>query len=144
MIRLAENTDISNLLRMGEKFHIVSGYEKLGTYDIETTKDMFEKLIKNKTLLTDGKNGMIGFVVFPLFFNNNILTSQELFWWVDEGFRHTKLGVNLLVNAEKQAKILGANSLIMLSIDSLNGKRMSKLYESLGYIKTEQTFMRSL
>jgi len=144
MIRLAEISDMPELVRMGKRFHSVSGYGKYVSYDVDTITEMFKVLIKNKTLLTDGKSGMIGFMVFPFFFNKNVLTSQELFWWVDEDVRKTKLGVNLLAHAEKHAKILGAGSLIMLNIKDLDGDKVGKLYKSLGYKESEQTYMRSL
>lgn len=144
MIRIAEMRDVPELLRMGKRFHEVSGYSEFVSYDPETVTQMFKTLIENKTLLTDGKNTMLGFVVFPFFFNKNILTAQELFWWVDKDKRKTGIGVEILRSAEKQANLLGAKSLIMLNIKNLDGDSVGRLYKSLGYKETEQTYMRSL
>lgn len=144
MIRLAETKDMPELLRMLKRFYDVSGYSEFVLYDKETVIQVFIELIKNKTLLTDGKNAMLGFLVFPFFLNKNTLTAQELFWWVDEDKRKTGIGVNLLKEAEKQAKKLGAKSLMMLNIKNLNGESVEKLYRSLGYRETEKTYMRGL
>ena len=87
---------------------------------------------------------MIGFLVFSIFMNNSHLIAQELFWWVDENKRKTKLGLNLLQAAEKAAKDQGASSMLMLSLNDLNGEKVNNLYKSLGYSARETTYMRSL
>lgn len=144
MIRLAEENDLPILLRMGKAFFDASGYNKETEFNELDTKEMLKKLIEAGSLLTDGKSGMIGFLVFPIFMNNSHLIAQELFWWVDEDKRKTKLGLNLLQAAEKAAKDQGASSMLMLSLNDLNGEKVNNLYKSLGYSARETTYMRSL
>ena len=144
MIRLAENKDIPLMLAMGQRFFDASGYGSETEFNAEDTEQLFIKLMDAHSLLTDGEGGMIGFVVFPMFMNTSHVIAQELFWWVDEEKRSSKLGLNLLKAAEATAKELGAKSLLMLSLNDLNGEKVNKLYESLGYTKREQTYMRSL
>ena len=144
MIRLAILDDMPELLRMGKAFFDVSGYGKLTDFNAQDTELILISLIEQDSLLTDGKGGMIGFLVFPMFMNSSYTLSQELFWWVDEDKRKTKLGVELLKAAEHQSKSLGAESMIMLSINDLNGDKVNKLYESLGYKRQEQTYTRAL
>lgn len=144
MIRLAEHKDIPLMLAMGQRFFDASGYESETEFNAEDTEQLFIKLMGAHSLLTDGEGGMIGFVVFPMFMNTSHVIAQELFWWVDEEKRSSKLGLNLLKAAEATAKELGAKSLLMLSLNDLNGEKVNKLYESLGYTKREQTYMRSL
>ena len=144
MIRLAEEKDIPVMLRMGKAFFDASGYNKETQYNELDTTEMFKKLIEAGTLLTDGESGMIGFLVFPIFMNNSHIIAQELFWWVDEDKRKTKLGLNLLQAAEKAAKDQGASSMLMLSLNDLNGEKVNNLYKSLGYSARETTYMRSL
>ena len=144
MIRLAENKDIPLMLAMGQRFFDASGYGSETEFNAEDTEQLFTKLMDAHSLLTDGEGGMIGFVVFPMFMNTSHVIAQELFWWVDEEKRSSKLGLNLLKAAEATAKELGAKSLLMLSLNDLNGEKVNKLYESLGYTKREQTYMRSL
>lgn len=144
MIRLAKVDDMKQLLRMGKAFFDVSGYGQITDFSYSDTEIVLLSLIEQESLLIDGSGGMIGFLVFPMFMNSSYKLSQELFWWVDEDKRKTKLGVELLKAAEVQSKKLGADSMIMLSINDLNGDKVNNLYESLGYKRQEQTYMRTL
>ena len=144
MIRLAKEGDIENLLRMSELFFNASGYSDLTSFNKQDSKGIIEKLIESETIFTDGRHAMIAFVVFPLFMNKKTLMSQELFWWVDEELRGSRVGIQLLKKAEEASKTLGATVMNMLSIDSLNGESVNRIYEKLGYIKREQSYMRVL
>lgn len=144
MIRLATKEDIQEMLRMGESFFDASGYGDLTTFNKEDTEALLIKLIDEGWLLTDGESTLLGFVVFPMFMNNNTVVAQELFWWVDESARKTGIGIEILQKAEELAKEHGATAMMMLSIKELNGDSVNKLYERLGYSKREQTYMRVL
>ena len=144
MIRLAILEDIPNLLRMGELFFNDSGYGEITSFNKNDTEVTLKSLIDLGTLLTDGKSSMIGFLVFPLFMNQKTLMSQELFWWVDEDKRGTRIGIDLLKQAEKISKENGATVMNMLSLNDLNGEKVNKLYERLGYKRKEQSYMRVL
>lgn len=129
---------------MGESFFDASGYGDLTTFNKEDTEALLIKLIDEGWLLTDGESTLLGFVVFPMFMNNNTVVAQELFWWVDESARKTGIGIEILQKAEELAKEHGATAMMMLSIKELNGDSVNKLYERLGYSKREQTYMRVL
>jgi ribosomal protein S18 acetylase RimI-like enzyme len=144
MIRLATKEDIPEMLRMGESFFNASGYGDLTTFNKEDTESLFIKLIGEGWLLTDGISTMLGFVVFPMFMNNSTVVAQELFWWVDESARGSRVGIEILKKAEELAKENGATAMMMLSINELNGDSVNKLYERLGYSRREQTYMRVL
>jgi GNAT superfamily N-acetyltransferase len=144
MIRLATVSDMPELLRMGRSFFDASGYSEIAKFNSDDTKATLISLIEQGSLLTDGSGGMIGYLVFPLYMDNSSIVAQELFWWVDESERKSSLGVNLLKEAEKNAKHQGANTMMMLSLNKLNGSKVNSLYESLGYTKREQTYMRAI
>ena len=144
MIRLATLDDMPELLRMGESFFNASGYSDITTFNKKDTKDLLGRLIDDGLLLTDGKTSMLGFVVFPMFMNNQTIVAQELFWWVDEKSRKSGIGIEILKRAEDLAKEYGATVMMMLSINELDGDRVNKLYERLGYKQREQSFMRIL
>lgn len=144
MIRPAVSGDMPELLRMGELFFNASGYNEMTDINLNDVELLLRKLIDAGTLITDGKGGMIGFVIFPLFMNASYLVSQELFWWVDEEQRKSGLGIDLLSQAENLSKELGAKQMIMLSLKKLHGDRISKLYNSRGYQERENSFMRAL
>jgi len=144
MIRLATKNDIPELLRMGKEFFDASGYGDITSFNEEDTTVLINKLIGEGFLLTDGKTSMLGFVVFPMFMNSSYIVAQELFWWVDEESRRSGIGAELLLETEKLAKKLGASSMIMLSINGLNGKKVNEFYEKKGYVKREQSYMRAI
>ena len=144
MIRLAVKSDMPELLRMSEAFFNVSGYNDLTTFNKLDSHEVLSNLIKSETLLTDGNGAMLGFLVFPMFMNHNTLIAQELFWWVDEDKRKSVVGLKILSAAEKHAKELGAEAMLMLSINDLDGEKVNKLYKAKGYKQQEQTFMRVL
>lgn len=144
MIRLATTEDIPELLRMGKEFFDASGYGEITSFNEDDTTVLINKLIDERFLLTDGKTSMLGFVVFPMFMNSSYVVAQELFWWVDKESRSTGIGAEILHEAEKLAKTHGAESMIMLSINGLDGKKVNKFYEKLGYVKREQSYMRAI
>jgi hypothetical protein len=144
MIRTAEINDLPNLLRMSESFFNVSGYAELTTFNVADSEELLIRLIELGTILTDGKNAMLGFVIFPLFMNKQTIMSQELFWWVDKEIRGTTAGIKLLKMAEKISKESGATVMNMLSLEDLNGEKVNKMYSKLGYKRKEQFYMRVL
>jgi hypothetical protein len=144
MIRTAEINDLPNLLRMSESFFNVSGYAELTTFNVADSEELLIRLIELGTILTDGKNAMLGFVIFPLFMNKQTIMSQELFWWVDKEIRGTTAGIKLLKMAEKISKESGATVMNMLSLEDLNGEKVNKMYSKLGYKRKEQSYMRVL
>jgi hypothetical protein len=144
MIRTAETNDLPNLLRMSESFFNVSGYAELTTFNVADSEELLIRLIELGTILTDGKNAMLGFVIFPLFMNKQTIMSQELFWWVDKEIRGTTAGIKLLKMAEKISKESGATVMNMLSLENLDGEKVNKMYSKLGYKRKEQSYMRVL
>lgn len=141
MIRAATADDMSLLLRLAEAFHAESPYRESIPFDEETMRQSFENLISAGWLLTDGEHGMIGFIVFPCFFNISFMQAQEAFWFVDKSARKSGLGIKLLSEAEKVAKAHGAKLMSMLCLES---NRLDSLYSELGYNKGETTFMKVL
>ena len=144
MIRLALNEDVPEMLRMCELFFNASGYSDITTFNKDDMEQLLLRLIESGTLLTDGESTLLGFVVFPMFMNQSTSVAQELFWWVDEDKRNTGVGIQILKKAETTAKDLGATTMIMLSIKSLDGEKVNRMYERLGYKEREQSYMRIL
>ena len=144
MIRLAENKDIPLMLEMGQRFFDASGYGSETEFNAEDTEQLFIKLMDAHSLLTDGEGGMIGFVVFPMFMNTSHVIAQELFWWVDEEKRSSKLGLNLLKAAEATAKELGAKTFNMITLHGLGHERLNDIYLKRGYSRSENTYIRGL
>ena len=144
MIRQAEHADIETILDMGERFFQASGYSDMCSFNRDDTKITLELLIDSGSLLTDGKHGMIGFLVFPMYMDRSCIVAQELFWWVDKDKRNTRLGLELLKAAEKRAAEMGASNMIMLCLEKCGGDGVGEMYQRLGYNKRETNYMRAL
>ena len=100
MIRLATLEDMAELLRMGEAFFDASGYSDFTTFDKKDTETLLTKLIDEGWLLTDGKNAMLGCVVFLMSMNSSTVISQKLLCCVDEDVRKLGAGVEILIKDE--------------------------------------------
>lgn len=141
--KLATIDDMPKLIRMARSFFDVSGYSRIAEFKKDTVESVLTKLIGEGYLITtDG--GMLGFVIFPCFFDDTSLLMQELFWWVDEDSRGKGAAVEMLKLAESIAKDKNCRASIMINIDELDGDRVSKLYSKLGYNKSENNFMKVL
>lgn len=143
MIRLATYEDLPVLGRMGKEFFNASGHGSHTEYVYEDMENTFKQLIDTDGILTDGEHGMIGILVFPIYYNKDFLFAQELFWWVDEVKRGGGLAVRLMKAAENMAKDRGAKAMTMISVNHL-GNTADKIYEKMGYTKSETSFMRVL
>lgn len=143
MIRLATYEDLPVLRRMGRDFFNASGHDRFTVYNEDDMENTYRHLIDNDGILTDGEHAMIGFLVFPSFYNAQYLLAQELFWWVDEEKRNTPVSIKLLKMAEKSAKDMGAKAMMMLSVEHF-GDKVDNIYKRMGYQKSETAFMRAL
>lgn len=137
--RPAEVRDIPALVEMGRKFHAVSGYGDV-PYDENTMVDLFITLVHSGGIFVVGDKpvGMIGGVVFPVFFNRGSLMAQELFWWSES----PGAGKALLDTFEAWAKSLGAERIVMMALDALESDRVGDILKRRGYVPAESNYMK--
>lgn len=129
------------MVDLGAKFHAESGYEQVSTFDPETFSRTLQHLIQSPSgFLAVTNNGFIGGLLVPFFFNEAQTTAQEVFWFVEPEGRKLGEGVAMLESFESWAQDMGASAVLMLNIESLDGVRA--LYESRGYKRQEQSWMR--
>ena len=74
----------------------------------------------------------------PNIWNKHQPTYQELFWWVEEEYRGTTLGVRLLKVLEKQAPEGVKKAISILPDSNLKDSTLEKL----GYKKAEMAFVK--
>lgn len=149
MIRLARYGDIPELVAMGHRFFNESGYDDITECDSETLVTLFNGMIESDTgyilvVDDDGLQGMAGALLFPFFFNQNHLAGQELFWFINPEYRGKDAGKKLLEGLEIEAKARGAQSFIMMALQKLNPGFVGKIYESHGYRRSENNYIRRL
>lgn len=86
--------------------------------------------------------GAMGLIKSSFIFNFDISIAQELFWWVYPEFRKAGVGIALIAEAEYWAKAHGCNNMLMASLPGT--PEVNELYNTRGYKKAEQFFIRSL
>lgn len=144
MIRHAAESDIPAMLEMGRRFH-----EHSRLAEVPFDADSFRATIKNGMqdeaqvyLVAEewgALTGMTAGVTYPAYFNHNVLSGQELFWW-SEG--HS--GAALFHALEQWAAGRGCRSFTMVALQNSDLSRISRLYERRGYRPVEHSFMKEL
>ena len=147
IVRNAAWEDLAELIRMGQAFTEAAGQHEI---DVESFAITVENLLDVGIVKVAADNvtqrviGSISVMVFPSFWNHGRLLAQELWWWVDEDYRGSSAAIKLLKEAEIESKRMGAEKLLMLYLDGLEGAKMAQIYERLGYKPQERTFYKEL
>lgn len=143
-IRDATEDDLPSLLAMGEKF-VELAWSRVGVeFDRASCEELLRNLIAQPAcilLVSDDLNAMIGAVVHPWHFNQNVSTATELFWWAEPG---TKCAKSLWEAAEYRAALLGAKTFNMASQHHLRSAAIGRLYERNGYQPSEHIYIREI
>jgi ribosomal protein S18 acetylase RimI-like enzyme len=146
MIREAVSNDIDDILVLCEEFWKHTIYED--DFDAEHTRLMVNLAQEHGLLgvLTENDKvvGFIAGVKSPLLANPNVLTGTELAWWVEPDYRKGRKGISLMLFIESLAKQQGIKYWNMISMESSNPDVANKIYERLGYKKTETSFTKEL
>jgi GNAT superfamily N-acetyltransferase len=153
MIRPAVPDDIFRLADMGRAFFDEAGFaEKMTgegrfTFDLETFGHTVAALIERGVLLVAEKGGeVVGMAaagVAPAWWNRNVLTAQELFWYVDPAHRKG-LGSQLMDALEAAVGDLGVVLFSMSAEEGLRSTALNRLYRQRGYFPTEMLFWKQL
>lgn len=149
-VREASISDAKELIEMGQSFFTQSGYEDIFAFDKETFKETVKHLILDTTgtiFVVDDNDkavGMAGALLFPFYMNKDVLSCQEIFWWINPENRKGLAGMKLLKAVEKWAKDNGAFTFNMMCLEHLEPEKVEKLLTIKGYNKTERHFMRIL
>ena len=150
-IRLATEKDYDDVLRMSKSFFEASTYNRL-TYTSDGIENLFNEYLKSdKTeiivlVLVNESDEPIGMLVGAKsvpFFTTEFIAS-ELAWWVDPEYRKTRQSIDLVKAYEVWAKKVGCSVVTMANIPTLNGEKIGKLYEKLGYFKNEVSYMKEI
>lgn len=132
------------MLAMAERF-IAVAWSRVGVpFDADTCDLLLRGLMDGDTgilLVTNDCDAMIGAVVHPWHFNQNVLTATELFWWAEPG---CKGAMALWEAAEDRARTLGAHSFNMACQDHMRASALGRLYQRKGYAPSEHIFIREL
>ena len=112
-VREAIFTDVPAILEMGGEF--VARAWDIEFNEIHTRNNLFEMIRSpaHRLLVAEDHRGkvigMIGFLLYPTFWNAEHLMAQEMFWWVDPLQRESGAGLALLREMEAEAKRAGGS-----------------------------------
>jgi hypothetical protein len=141
--------DVAQLCRMGKEFYQTIPMSQFCEFKDDSLQRFFSNIPVNIGVFVAENEfgdvcGTSGAMVFPLFFNDSIFMSQELFWWVDHKYRKFNAGKELHKSIEKWSCAMGAKFLTMGSIANDQMDRIDRLYVRSGYIPTEHFFIKGL
>lgn len=126
-----------------KKFAPING---LGITPSENIKEITKILLEQENIICiqQQNKGVILGVLYPLFYNPDILVAQELGWWVEPEYRGTSLGIKLLKDFEKKAKELGAKKIIMFYLDAQTPDKIENILDRLDYKHLEYNMVKDL
>lgn len=135
MIRLAVESDIPQLLEMGQRFADRAGLVDHVGYNPVHMTQTFRLLIEGHVIFI-GRTGALGAMSGPHPFNYDHLIAQELFWW-SEG----REGLRLLDAFEAWARE-HCHSVRMITLEAVEPDRTARIYERRGYTPLERGFIK--
>ena len=135
--------------KYARQFFDLSGWKRVLGQDADCTHGL-DRLIGTPNVFfmvaADGDRvvGGIGVVVAPSQTVQDKLLAQELFWYVDEDYRQTRVAVQLYRSAERWAKEVGAVAITMALLERSMPETVASMYERMGYEQVERIFVKGL
>jgi len=126
-----------------KKFAPING---LGIKPSENIEEIVENILQNKDIICikkDGKGVILG-ILYPLFYNPDVIIAQELGWWVEPEYRGTSIGIKLLKEFEKEAKEKGADKVIMFYLEAQTPDKIDSILKRLDYKHVEYNMVKDL
>ncbi len=150
MIRPAVLNDLLRLQVMGAKFFEATGFDKWFRWNPATFAKAIVHFIESETavvLVGDGPNGVVAMaaaLAYPCWMDEDSLTAQELFWWVEPEFRGGPFGNALHRGLEDWARGKDCSTMEMGAIETLRPDVLAAAYARKGYEPKERIFCRNL
>jgi len=145
--REATMEDLREVTRMTTRFFESTDYSKLMGIqsDPQSVVNSARTFITSPECfvgITDG--GMICGKLGTWPINLNQTVAQEIAWWVDPDKRGGRTAIELFKGFKAWAIRVGAAGITMSCLDCLNGEKISKFYERLGFRQSEKSFVMRL
>lgn len=146
MIRHGLISDIPVIMEMAEEFYNTTDYSKFARFDFDTVLALTELIILHNICIvaTDDNDkavGVLGLWLCPFMFNRNVLTCEEVIWWVKTEFRKSSYGIQMIQYADDIRKLRGAVNFRMALL-STSPAGLESVYESLGFNFSEKYFTK--
>jgi GNAT superfamily N-acetyltransferase len=150
MIRLAVISDLDRLQDMGARFFGASGLDRWFHYKPRCfSRVCADFMASDKTVLLVGEGqmgavAMASAMAYPVWFDHEHLTAQEVFWWVEPQHRGGSLGTELRQGLEDWARNKGCLTMEMGALEASRPEILAQLYERKGYGAKERIFCKRL
>lgn len=145
MIRTASVGDLERLYPLAVEFYARSQF--LRNFDLAHFTAAWRELLAHGTgmifLLIEGNEivGALGGVTYPDL-NSGELIGTEFFWYVVDGLRGQ--GLKLYRAFEKWARERGCTQMRMVQLLDSMPQKVSRVYQHLGYVPAEVTYVKEL
>lgn len=149
MIRLAETSDLDELVALGGRFFRASPHSELMAVLDSDIRDGLSSVLETGVVFVsevEGKLvGMCAGAMTALWFAPSIPVACEFAWWVDPAHRTGPGGVKLLMSFEAWGIRQGAKFICMTDLMT-DGKRNDNkdLFQKLGYRAMERAMVREV
>ncbi len=146
MIRKATEEDFDDILLLSAEFWLHTQFSE--PFDAEHTRNMVQLAYDNQLLaVLEIDSAIVGFcagVCAPLMASPHAVAGTELAWWVDPNHRGGKNGIALLQFMEQLAKDAGVKYWTMVTMESSMPEIVGRMYEKMGYRKSETSYTKVL
>ena len=147
-IRKATKEDVIDLAILGKQFVKESQNGFLGWSSSKVYDSLFDAVERDDfgifVLCADTEVvGMLIAFVAPCCFSD-VVQASEITWYVDPEHRGSRMAIKMLDYFEEWAKDQGAVCANLGNLDVLNGDRVARLYNSIGYRLITNTFVKEL
>ena len=146
MIRIGNEDDLSDIVRMSREFWKSSCYDEVFCPD--TARDFaIMSMAQGLLVVCEIESKVVGFACglkSPLIGNKRIAYGAELAWWVDEEHRFGRNGIALLTHLEECARQQQIKYWNMMFMESSMPEKVKGIYGKMGYEKTEEVHCKRL
>ena len=145
MIHKADIKDLHMVFPLCDSF---SAESKFVTYDKEVFVNSWTSLIERNqgVIFIKEDYGIVGFIGGVSYTepHSGILTSSEMFWYIDPKHRAMGYGKNLLDSFERWSKDRGCKVIIMIHMSDLMPKEVKNFYLKNGYEKLQTSYIKEI
>lgn len=143
IVRKAIPEDMEACIIMGADFIKESSYAT-DELDYDTLIMIFIKSLQDGLAFVAEDDGDIFGMLLghkgALLFNKNILIAQEIVWWVDVDYRHTRAGGELIRTFESEAK--KDCKYTVMSLLPTSPAELKQYFNHIGYIEKEFSYFK--
>lgn len=147
MIRSATQRDLEDIVNLGVEFWAESQYSDTHC-DVDYGSESFARCIESGICLLafrdDKPVGFVAGLVSPMFFNPNIKNAVELCMYLLPEHRKSRLGIELMLGFEAEARNRGCNKCVMSLLVESSPEGLATYYIRKGYRHIESSFIKEL